>query len=308
MLGAAGASHLGYAGYRKAVEADMTAENVPMDDATLQDLQKGLDALNGPAYPTGADLVYGSRASEYTHGGMGDISERVRHQFDVLEMVSCEEGRLEGLHMALVQDKESGQKILAVCGMEPGHIWNDLDEVFNSLYFYAPTLPDQFDHLCREFDRLEAQHGEIDLVAGHSIGAMSAQLLSASGRVDVVAFASAGLHSRQISEVADYFDMSEDEVLQNMKTRCVSVPSSVYSALGQQVGRSYWTSSPLNVNVMDHGTYQMDEKVHNGDLQAHDNAALGALIPGALALCLSVGGLATKRRFFPKPPENENTL
>lgn len=301
--------HAGYGVIRKTNQPEnISVTDEPLTPEILKNMQDALDALNGPAYPTGADKIYGSRGPEFTQGWMGEISERVRHQFDILDVVSCEQGERDGLHMVLVKDKDNGKKILAVCGMEPRHIVNDLDEVFNTIYLYPPSLPGQFDDFVKAFEALEQKYGQIDLVTGHSIGGTCVQLFAAAGRTSVIAFASSGIDKNLISKAANYFGISEAQAQKNMKENCISVGSTLYSALGTQVGPTYWTDSSLDVNIMDHGTYQMDEEIHKGNLKIDENPDLGAFIPSAAILlsALSVLLLAKKKAFSTPQPESSS--
>lgn len=274
-------SHAAQTACRQLTRRDLS-NSAALSDADNQDILNGLDALNGQAYPTGGDGFYGSRDMAFTEGWMGDISRRVKDQFNVIEVVTCENGERDGLHSVLLRHRKSGQKIFAVCGMEPAHISHDLGDVFNSLYIIPPSLPGQFPDVVEAYDALTRKHGTIDLVAGHSIGGILVQLLAAGRDTKVVSFASAGLCSGLVEDTARYFGISQEQAAQHMKDRCVSVSASIYAALGQQAGKEVWAGSPWNYNIMDHGTYQLDRPVHDGQLTSRSAGAAAYAAPIAL--------------------------
>ena len=287
--------HGGYSLWRKASDAD---SGVAKDQPTAfqgRAMSDGLDALN-TAYPTGADKVWGSRDDQFTRGFFGEISGKAKENFDVVDVVSDKDGELSGLHTVLLAHKESGRRILAVCGMEvpKEHLSHDLPDVFNSLYLYQPSVPDQFPHVVQTFDDLQAKHGPIDLVAGHSIGGMCVQMLAAGRDVDVVAFASAGLTDSLVDDCAAYFEISPEVALQNMHERCVSVPATMYSSLGFQPGDNFWpaSASSTNPNFMQHGTFEMNAAVQAGNFTADGSPVVGSLIPSGSVALMALAGFA----------------
>lgn len=247
----------------------------------------GLDALN-TAYPMGDDGVWGGRDDQFvTKAQFVDIARAAKERFEFVDAVSDHGGDLDGLHSVLMRDKETGLLVFAICGMEvpAEHIVHDIPDVLNSLHLIPQSLPDQFPHVVEVFDGFQAEYGKISLVAGGSIGAMQAQLLAGGRDVPVVAFSSAGLSTSLVEDCAVYFDLSPDEIMDNMDQRCISVPATMYSAVGAQVGKVFYPegAGPTQWDVREHGTYEMNAAVQAGEFEATVYPTAGALMVGGAA-------------------------